>query len=301
MLDRLIGEYPTLQKVRLQLPALAQSCDPLLIVGENGVGKSLVAAHIHAHSPFAKNKLITVDCSLLDHRSQRLDLFGGSIGDSNTVQRSPLEVQTTVVIKHPEKLFKELSEKLVDAITRGEVTRFRSTKKFPVQSRIIFLLNDTPHTLLRTVKLYPELFTLLKKSRLVKLPPLRQRGDDVLLLARYFARQAHNKNIVGIRKSGEPNSALAHVLRRRQWVRNVLELRAFIAALVIPTLNEVVDDEESRLLHEIKLMIHQEKPSSLRGNLRLMKSHLIQRTLQQTQNNRIRAAHILGRTEPSLH
>ncbi len=300
MLDGLIGEHPALQKVRLQLPAIAQSCDPLLIVGENGVGKSLVAAHIHARSPFAKNKLITVDCSLLDHRSQRLDLFGGSIGDSNTVQRSSLEVQTTLVIKHPEKLFKELSDNLVKAILSGEVTRFRSSRSLPVQSRTIFLLNDTPHTLLRATKLYPELFKLLKKSRLVKLPPLRQRGNDVLLLARYFARIAQGRTVVGFTKSGKPDANLIKILRSRQWIRNVAELKAFIAASIVPTPDDIERNAEVRMVHEIAMMIQEEKPSSLRSNLRFMKSLFVARALDMASDNRIRAARLIGQTEASL-
>jgi len=92
MLDEIIGRDPSIQKIKYSLPSLAQNSTPLIIIGEGGVGKSFLAAHIHAASPLSLRALESLNFSTLPERDQRINLLGGEPPDLTTTRRSVLEL-----------------------------------------------------------------------------------------------------------------------------------------------------------------------------------------------------------------
>ena len=100
MLQPIIGDHPSIVRLRRQLPEWAARDEPLVIFGESGVGKTLLAEHIHALSPMKSHPLRTVNLRLLNDRDRRLQLLGGDSPELATRRRSVLSSRTTVVIKH---------------------------------------------------------------------------------------------------------------------------------------------------------------------------------------------------------
>ena len=303
MLDQLIGEHPALRNVKLQLPTLAQSCDALLVVGEPGVGKSLVTAHIHSRSPFAHNKLITIDCSLLKDRDQRVMLFGGDMSEFSTTHRSPLELQTTVIVKHPECVYKNYQHQLARTIQSGFITRTGSQKRIPIQCRIVFFLHSRLPSLQRADRLDPLLRGLLENCRKITLPPLRKRRCDIPILAKHFIQEVKRGDccaLSGVAKNGTPSKTLLRILAQERWAENVAGLEAFIHCLAIRSPKTIINDHEYRQLRRAILNIDGGKPSSLKAHLSSIRTSLTKRAVTHEQGNQVRAARILGLTEFSV-
>ncbi len=303
MLDQLIGEHPALRKVKLRLPALAQSCDPLLIVGEPGVGKSLVAAHIHSQSPFAHNKLVTIDCSLLKDRDQRVMLFGGDMSEFSTTHRSPFELQTTVIVKHPECVYKNYQHQLARTIQGGFITRTGSKVRIPVQCRIIFFLHSRLPSPQSAGRLDPHLLGLLQNCRKVTLLPLRKRLCDIPILTKHFIQKVKRgdcRALSGVAKNGTPSKALLRILTQERWEENVAGLEAFIHCLAIRSPETIIKDHAYRRLRRAILNIDGSKPSSIKAHLSSIRTSLTKRAVTHEQGSQVRAARILGLTEFSV-
>ena len=96
----IIGKCPGLQRLKKEIPQLAASAEPLVIVGESGVGKTLLASHIHARSQWNGRPLVILNCRTLNDRDQRITLLGGGPPELSTSRRSLLEQPTTVLIKN---------------------------------------------------------------------------------------------------------------------------------------------------------------------------------------------------------
>jgi DNA-binding NtrC family response regulator len=149
----LIGAHPALQKLKSSLPVLGARQTPLVIIGESGVGKSLVAAHVHQHSERRHRAPDILNASTLDERDQRIRLFGGEPTILTTTRKSILENPTTVVLKHLDHLRPHLQNELAKALVTQEVQRPGSDTYRAILCRPIVTLREPPEKLLKKKRL----------------------------------------------------------------------------------------------------------------------------------------------------
>ncbi|MBI5472640.1 MAG: sigma 54-interacting transcriptional regulator [Ignavibacteriae bacterium] len=283
----------------MRLPALAQSCDPLLIVGEPGVGKALLAAHIHAKSPFAHNKLITVDCSLLSDRDQLHLLFSDEI----PVRRSPLETGATIVVKNPLAACNGFKDMLAHALKTNEVWSYRRNRYVRVAAHMI-LASSIPFSQRHAASdVDRRLIVACSRCETILLPPLRKRENDILLLAKYFFQKekgSRSSRSVPFANNGL-NSRHRQLILARNWSGNILELKTYVRRLFRQSPKELLRQNDFQALEEAHTSIEERRGFDLRSTLVQIEHHLIALTLRVNNQNKLAAARLLGVSRRTVH
>ncbi len=226
----IIGNDSSLLQVVKVAASIAQSRDPLLLIGESGTGKRLLAQTIHKLSPCANHPFVVFDCSAHTASGSPDDAEGNSNENSHS---SPLtawlgklaEAQGgTLFVNRVGDLSPELEPHLLRALQEHEASKEHSHKKPHTSARIIMALNDASMSNGEPSKWSQELFQRICAVSL-RLPPLRHRGTDIEVLAEYFreiAAQDVGKNIVGFTRDA------LDVLGKYPWPNNIAELEAVI-------------------------------------------------------------------------
>ena len=294
MSDYLIGGSPAIKRIRSLLTKLAADTSPLVIIGEPGVGKSLLSSRIHAHSLFKDCELEIVNFEILSERDQRVRLLGGSPPELPTTRRSVLELPTTVVLKHIDCASKFLQEQLVNAILSRTVVRLGTEDERPVRCRFIFVFNSHPHQLFKSGSIIPGLSKILAKYNLVYVPTLKARKEDIPELAQHFFTQFQ----IARRKPLDHN--FVKLLQRNRWNENILELKSFVKTLqVIP--DEVAIRQNDRIqLAKMNLMIDEGKEFSLKKSLSGLEKDLVKRTSLKYNNVYAKTSKALGLTDRAV-
>ena len=189
MSDYLIGGSLAIKRIRSLLTKLSGKTSPLIITGELGVGKFLLATRIHANSLLKNHPFESIDFQNLSEHEQRIRLLGGSPPDLPTTRRSVLELPTTVILKHIDCASKYLQERLTEAIQNREVIRLGTNQVRPVRCRLLFIFNDHPKILLKKGSIYTGLFKILSRYQIIHMPTLKERKEDIKDLAQHFVTQ----------------------------------------------------------------------------------------------------------------
>jgi len=221
----LIGESPEMIEVAEQLRRVAPSQATVMLVGESGTGKELAAQFLHAHSPRANGPMVAVNCGAIPVNLVEAELFGYERGAfTGAVRQHPgyFERATggTLLLDEITEMPLDLQSKLLRVLETGRAVRVGGTEEIAVDVRIVTASNHPPEAILRDHRLREDLFYRLAVF-VVRLPPLRRRGEDIELLARAFL-ECLNKEY-GTRKRFDPR-ALA-LARTHSWPGNVRELR----------------------------------------------------------------------------
>jgi DNA-binding NtrC family response regulator len=280
MLPELVSCSPSLRKIKTELSTLADSAVPLVIVGERGVGKTLLAKHIHAMGPRRKRRARVVNLHTLRERDQRLLLLGGGPPELTCSRRSVLEEPTTVLIKRIDEAARYIQESVTDSVGTGTLMRPGMRTGRPVRSRVIFTLEDRPGKL----EMPPTLMSLLERCPTVSLPPLRERRPDLVWL---------------VRKS-RISAAGSSVLLRHTWPGNITELKGHLRSMVNLSHEEALREHERRELSMIINKIEEGSEFSLREALKGIEHHILARTLRSTGGRCVEAARLLGLTERDI-
>lgn len=221
--DRLIGKSPAMQSLRDQLRTLAGVEVDLLIAGETGTGKELVARILHDLSPRAENPFIAINCGALTETEVDRELFGtsdapGLIGRAEG---------GTLYLDELDSMPESLQVRLLRVVESREVTPLGAAP-CPVDLRILASVKSPPEALVTEDHLRADLFH--RFSATLALPPLRERGEDAALLVAHFAREAAARHNL-------PKPHIDSTLRGRiawhDWPGNVREARNLAEKLVI--------------------------------------------------------------------
>lgn len=300
----LLGESDAMQTLRDKLARIAglagraQGTPPtVLLTGETGTGKDLVANWLHAHSPRHDQPFIQVDCAALPRDLIEAELFGHERGAYTGAHgERPGLIETagngTVLLDEIGELPLELQAKLLAVLERRTLRRIGSTRERPVTAWFIAATNRDLMALVRVGEFRADLYYRLQVLS-IALPALRERGDDVILLARHFTRQtAIHYNLP---QSDIPPDTLA-ALRRHRWPGNARELKNTIERAVLLGGNRV--SEADLLLPEAPFT----QSAGLSGDLDLERTEieLIRRALASTDGNISAAARRLGITRMTL-
>jgi formate hydrogenlyase transcriptional activator len=251
--EELIGESPALQRVLGQLHTVAPSDATVLILGETGTGKELIARAIHRLSSRKDGNFIKLNCAAIPTGLLESELFGHEKGAftgaiSQKIGRLELADKGTLFLDEVGEIPLELQPKLLRVLQDQEFERLGSTRTIKVNIRLIAATNRDLAMSVGKHEFRSDLFYRLHVFPL-RLPPLRERGKDISLLVRYFVQKfakRMNKQIETI-----PAEAM-HALQSWAWPGNVRELENFIERSVIlspgPTLS--VPLAELRTEHE---------------------------------------------------
>ena len=222
---RLIGNSQALQKVRDLIGRVAPTDSTVLICGESGVGKELVAESIHAMSPRADKPLVAINCAAIPATLIEAELFGHERGSFTGAMRTREGVFErasggTLLLDEITEMPLDLQSRLLRVLETKRLSRVGGSADLPVDVRVLASTNRPATQAIAEGRLREDIYYRLAVLT-VHLPPLRERGDDVLLLADFFLSELNLRNGTHKRLSTE----LRDRFRAHRWPGNVRELR----------------------------------------------------------------------------
>ena len=296
----LVGESPPMRRLKDTMALVAPTQATVLISGESGTGKEVVAQILHQNSPRAQGPLIKVNCAALPENLLESELFGHEKGSftgatSRREGRMAAADGGTLFLDEIGEMTPALQAKLLRALQEGEYSPVGSDKTFHADARIIAATNRDLAAAVSEGGFREDLFYRLNVVNLTP-PPLRQRGEDVLLLAELFLRRFAQQNQREI-KGFSPTARTR--LMSYAWPGNVRELINGVERAVILSQSALIEPDD--------LLLGDRVPASDAGDslhpgmtIREAERLLIEKTLAATEGNRTRAAELLGITRKTL-
>lgn len=230
--DHLLGASEAMKKVHALVDRLSQlnlqraaDCPPVLISGETGTGKDMTARFIHSRSQFAENPFIDVNCPSLPRGLEEAELFGyerGAFTGAHKSKRGLFEAAEggTIFLNEIGDLPIEVQVKLLQVIERKQLRHIGGLRDIPANTRIMAATNRDLPKMIQRGAFREDLFHRLHHFA-IELPPLRDRGDDILPLSQYFLERSVRKYGLGERVlSRDAREALLSYA----WPGNVREL-----------------------------------------------------------------------------
>ena len=232
--EELIGSSSSLKKVLKNIERVAPTDSTVLITGETGTGKELIARAIHNLSPRKNKPLVKVNCAAIPAGLIESELFGhekGAFTGALTKKMGRFEVadKGTIFLDEIGELPLDLQSKLLRVLQEGEFERVGGTQTFKVNVRVIAATNRNLEQLSKTGQYRPDLYYRLNVFP-IHLPALRERDGDIPLLAQYFVRKFATN--LGKKIDRIPERMIA-ALQRYQWPGNIRELEHVIERAVI--------------------------------------------------------------------
>ncbi len=227
--DDIIGESNGIKSLQQQIDAVADTELSVLVMGETGVGKELVANAIHHRSHRADKTLVYLNCAALPESVAESELFGHIKGAftgaiSNRKGKFELADGGTLFLDEVGELSLELQAKLLRALQYGDIQRVGDDRHIRVNTRIVAATNRVLHEEVTAGRFRADLYHRLSVFPL-HVPPLREREEDVILLAGFFAEQLRSKlGLNSIRFS----PTLIQAFKQYSWPGNVRELEHMI-------------------------------------------------------------------------
>lgn len=222
----LIGKSATMRQIYKRLSQIALTDAAVLVSGESGTGKELVARTVHDLSPRHEGPFVALNCTAMAPTLMESELFGHEKGAfANALQRHLGCFEQadggTLFLDEITAMTAEVQSKFLRVLEEGDVRRIGSTASIPVAVRVVAATKSPPAGSVKEEKLRQDLFYHLNVFHLA-LPPLRERGDDILLLARYYLESFGEEYQRPIMPWA---SDFAAALLAHSWPGNVRELR----------------------------------------------------------------------------
>ncbi len=317
-LDKIIGHSPAIRQLKARIRKLLKAeqglkegaLPPALILGETGTGKGLVARALHFEGTRRNGPFVEINCASIPSALVESELFGherGAFTGATRRKEGLVEAASggTLFLDEVGELEQGIQAKLLRLLEEGSVRRVGSVRDRPIDVRIVAATNRPLETMVREGRFRADLYYRLCVVTLV-VPPLRERGDDVGLLATHFLEHAG-------RRYGRHNlrlgAAALALIRRHDWPGNVRELRNVIEQAVLLSSGEVIEAGQLAIgghdlqpggngLDTTGSVAEENAPASDR--LADAERALIVRALEQTQGNVTQAARALGISRDQL-
>ncbi len=302
-LGALIGSSQPMQELAETLALVAPSDATVLITGESGTGKELVAGAVHHNSLRGDAPFIKVNCAALHENLLESELFGhekGAFTGAAEQRKGRFELADngTLFLDEIGDMSPTTQAKILRVLQEGEFERLGGTQTIKVDVRLIAATHKDLQQMIEAGLFRQDLFFRLSVVPL-HLPPLRERPMDIPTLAQHFLSRYCEKNRKDIRSF---QAEALEALLAYAWPGNIRELENAIERAVILCLDEQI------LLPHLPLQVRQaysadgDRPFAIRPGVTLkgMEKELIFSTLKQTENNRTRAAEILGVSRQTL-
>lgn len=294
--DAFIGKSNYVNELKETLKIISQSNTTVLITGETGTGKELIANLIHYNSPRKDKPLIKVSCGILSKEVIESELFGHEKGaftgaDKLRLGRFEKADQGTIYLDDIDDVPLEVQVKLLRVLQEQEIERVGSSEPIKIDVRIVASTKADLSKLVKEGKFREDLFYRLNVLP-IHLKPLRERKEDIVPLFNYFLNQ------FSYQKKYEVEDSVYEILKNYRWPGNVRELKNLTERLTILCYDCKIT--ESKLPQELfstemdynQLISNQNK--SLTEIVEEVEKQLIQNALLKTANNKAKAAELLG-------
>ncbi len=301
--NHLVGTSASLEKMLRQARAVAATSATVLLTGENGTGKEVLARAIHEEGPRSGAPFIAVSCAALPESLIESELFGhekGAFTGATQARKGRFELADggTLFLDEIGELSPAVQVKLLRVLQERAFERLGGTKTLTVDIRLIAASNRDLEQEVEAGKFRRDLFYRLNVVPLT-LPPLRGRQEDIPLLAAHFAAKAaekHGRNTPGL------DAALLDALLEYDWPGNVRELENVIERLVVLTPGaqlgvEFLPEKMLRTLPGITVA----DETTLEGAVTALKRRMIAAALQSEGGSKVAAARRLGISRSYLH
>jgi two-component system nitrogen regulation response regulator NtrX len=239
---QMVGSSPALRKVEDSIKRAAPAHATVLLQGESGVGKELVARTIHRQSPRSRERFVQVNCAAIPEDLIESELFGhekGSFTGATERQVGKFEQadRGTIFLDEVGDMSLKTQAKVLRVLQEGEVERLGSAKTVNVDVRVIAATNKNLEEEIEKGNFREDLYFRLAVIP-IYVPPLRERPDDIGLLIRHFLGQLSRENN---RRAKQITPPALDAMKRHRWRGNIRELRNTIERLIIMTEGETID------------------------------------------------------------
>ena len=297
-LPMMIGESKVMQDVFNTIRQLSDTDANILILGENGTGKDLVARSLRFFSPRQQAPFVTIDLGSVPETLFESELFGyekGAFTDARKAKAGRMEVASggTLFLDEIGNLSLAMQSKLLTAIEKRRISRLGSTKSMPIDVRLICATNADIREMVDKGQFRQDLLYRINTIE-IHIPPLRERGDDVVLLAEFFLKkyaQKYKKDIQGMTREAKQK------LMRYSWPGNVRELQHAMERSVILAKQPWLKPNDFMLTPKSERKDEQAEIL----NLDELELRAIKRALKLCQGNVSEAAELLGITRYALY
>lgn len=302
--EGIIGRSGSMRNVIQTARQVAMSDIPVLILGENGTGKELVAKAIHNNSRRRKQRLVTMNCAGMPETILEDELFGhvkGAFTDARTERAGRFEHadKGTLFMDEIGDMPQNMQAKLLRVLENGEVVRLGSNDSLKVDVRLISATNKHLEEMVAENQFRQDLYYRIK-GVIIQLPPLRERREDIPLLIHFFLQQMadkYHREIEGLRPEAQ------QILLAHSWPGNVRELRMTIEQMVVLSSGPWLDVQSlPQGMRPASAAAPAGELTNLAGlSMEQVEREHIRSTLKMTHGNREQAAKILGIGERTLY
>ncbi len=301
----LVGNSVPMREIYALVEQVSPSSASVLITGESGTGKELIARTIHHLSPRRDKPFIGINCSAIPESLMESELFGhekGAFTGAASTRAGCFELAEggTLLLDEIAEMPPLLQAKLLRVIEERSLRRVGGNREIDVDVRLLAATNKNPEDAVARGTLREDLLYRLNVFR-IELPTLKERKEDLPLLAQYLVTKLAEKHS---RPARFLSPAAINVLQFHAWPGNVRELRNVIERAVVICSGEQIErhhfapypiDQRERLRKEDTITLAVGTP------IEEVERQMIVRTLQKTKNNKTRAAELLGISLKTLH
>ena len=300
--DNIVGHSHAMQQIFGTILRVAPSRATVLLAGESGVGKDLIARAIHFHSPRKDKPFVKINCTALPENLMESELFGyerGAFTGANISKPGKFEQADggTVMLDEIGDVPASIQVKLLRVLQEREIERLGSNKTLHIDVRVIAATNKDLRAALEDGTFREDLYYRLNVVP-IEIPPLRQRPEDIAFLAEHFVEKLSPE--MGGRVHGITQAAVDKLLTYH-WPGNVRELENVIERSIVMALGDRLDAGDIRLDMNLR-------PRHVQGELALpegmsldtFEQELIKNALKKADGNKSHAARLLGLTRNAL-
>lgn len=293
----IIGESPVMKRVLQTVAKVAPTDANVLILGENGTGKDVIARQLCVLSKRATKPFVSIDLGSVPEQLFESELFGyekGAFTDARKAKAGRMETASggTLFLDEIGNLPISLQAKLLAALERREISRLGSTQATPIDVRLVCATNADIHMEVAEGRFREDLFFRINTIE-ITIPPLRERGEDIILLAEHFLKtyaHKYNKKVTSLGRDARQR------LLRHTWPGNVRELMHAMERAVLLSKGEGLCAQDFILNVSAR-----HKPQTQTLNLERLEQEAIERAMNVAGGNVTRAAELLGITRFALY
>jgi len=293
----MIGKSSRMQELFEQIQTVAQVDSTVLIMGETGTGKELLARAIHQASLRRSQKLLAINCAALPESLLESELFGhekGAFTGALSQKKGIFEMANggTLFLDEVGEISSAMQVRLLRVLEEQEIQRVGGTETISIDVRVISATNENLKDLVASGKFRSDLYYRIYVITF-KVPPLRERLDDLILLVDHyldlFSRKCKKQKPVITREA-------LSFLKNYQWPGNIRELKNVIERAVVMdrdqqiAIDDIIIEEDDQSLTKIKI----DEPNSFHDSIESHKRNVIEDALKKSSGNQSKAAQLLG-------
>ena len=300
--DNIVGRSTAMQQIFGTILRVAPTRATVLLAGESGVGKDLIARCIHFHSPRKERPFVKINCTALPENLMESELFGYEKGafTGATVSKPGTFEQAdtgTVMLDEIGDVPNNIQVKLLRVLQEREFERLGSNKTQHIDVRVVAATNRDLRAALEDGTFREDLYYRLNVVP-IEIPPLRERKEDIPYLANHFVEKLSPE--MGGRVHGVTDAAIEKLMQY-SWPGNVRELENVIERSIVMALRDKLDAADIRLDMNIRPRQSAGEPGLPEGmSLDQFEQDLIRNALKKADGNKSQAARLLGLTRNAL-